>query len=265
VVASRLSGLAPARRRLLFLLLVGIAVALFAGIGIVTIRGLAGGGIAEQSRPGPVLVVPGYGGDTAMLAPLVDELHREGREAVVFDPGDGGTGDLRAQAQKLAGLAERTMAANDADSVDVIGYSAGGVVARLFVRDEEGASVVRRVLTLGSPHHGAEVALLAKEAAGGCPPACAQLAVGSDLLRKLDAGDETPDGPRWITMRSLDDQTVTPVDSAKLEGALNLEIQDLCPGATTTHGQLPGDPVVLATLPVVLGSKAPRVPDNLTC
>jgi hypothetical protein len=91
-----------------------------------------------------------------------------------------------------------------------------------------------------------------------------QLALGSDLLRKLDAGDETPDGPRWITMRTLADQTVTPIDSAKLEGALNLEIQDLCPGATTTHGQLPGDPVVLATLPVVLGSKAPRVPE-LTC
>ena len=82
----------------------------------------------------------------------------------------------------------------DADSVDIIGYSAGGVVARLYVRDEGGASVVRRVLTLGSPHHGTDVAALAEEAAGGCPKACEQLATGSDLLRRLNAGDETPEG-----------------------------------------------------------------------
>ena len=49
------------------------------------------------------------------------------------------------------------------DSVDVVGYSAGGVIARLFVRDDGGDSVVRRVLTLGSPHHGTDVAALAEQ------------------------------------------------------------------------------------------------------
>ena len=62
-----------------------------------------------------------------------------------------------------------------AASVDLVGYSAGGVIARLYVRDEGGASVVRRVLTLGSPHHGTDVAALATEVAGGCPTACEQL------------------------------------------------------------------------------------------
>lgn len=262
---GRLNGLAPARRRLAFVLLAGIAVALVAGLGMWTVRGLAGGGIAEQSRPGPVLVVPGYGGDTVGLSPLVAELRREDRDAFVFEATDAGTGDLREQARGLARLADKAMKGSGADSVDVIGYSAGGVVARLYVRDEGGASVVRRVLTLGSPHHGAEVALAAQDAAGGCPTACEQLVPDSDLLRQLDAGDETPDGPRWVTMRSLNDQTVTPVDSAVLEGALNIEIQDLCPAATTTHGQLPGDPVVLALLPSVLGSETPRVPPDVAC
>jgi hypothetical protein len=34
------------------------------------------------------------------------------------------------------------------------GYSAGGVVAHLWVRDGDGGDVERQVLTLGSPQHG---------------------------------------------------------------------------------------------------------------
>ena len=117
--------------------------------------------------------------------------------------------------------------------MDVIGYSAGGVIARVFVRDDGGADVVRRVLTLGSPHHGAEVAAAPTSWPGGCPKACEQLAIDSDLLRHLNAGDETPAGPEWATIRSAADQTVTPTDSARLDGALNIRIQDLCPDATT--------------------------------
>lgn len=262
---SPLSGLAPARRRLAILVLGGVTLALLAGIGVLVVGRLGDGETADQSRPGPVLVVPGYGGGLTGLGAVVEELRRAGRETVVFEPTEGGTGDLRAQARRLGTLAEQTMERTGADSVDIVGYSAGGVVARLYVVDEGGAAVVRRVLTLGSPHHGTDVATLAAEVAGGCPTACEQLAPDSDLLRRLDAGDETPDGPRWVTVRTLNDRTVTPVESAALEGALNIEIQDLCPAATTTHGELPGDPVVLATLPTALGSDAPRAPTRVSC
>lgn len=241
------------------------AVVLAAVVGTLVVRGLAHGRVAEQSRPGPVLVVPGYGGDTSDLEPLVTELRSEGRQVVVFEPTEGGTGDLRLQARRLAALATKVMKQVGAQSVDLIGYSAGGVVARLFVRDDGGGPVVRRVLTLGSPHHGTEVAALARDAAGGCPAACEQLATGSDLLRRLDAGDETPDGPRWVTVRTAEDTIVTPVDSAALEGALNIVVQNLCPQAKTSHGGLPGDPVVLAAVRSVLGSAAPRAPLDVTC
>ena len=220
---------------------------------------------ADQTRPGPVLVVPGYGGAPEDLRPLVEELRREGRTVAVFVPTEGGTGDLRVQARRLADLARRTMERTGAESVDVVGYSAGGVIARLFVRDEGGASVVRRVLTLGSPHHGTDVAALADRVAGGCPEACEQLVAGSDLLRRLNAGDETPPGPRWITLRTDEDRTVTPTDSAELEGALNIEVQEICAGATTSHDELPGDAVVLATMSSALGRGSPSPPERVTC
>ena len=127
------------------------------------------------------------------------------------------------------------------------------------------ASVARRVLTLGSPHHGTSQAALGRELAGGCPTACEQLVPDSDLLRKLNSGDETPDGPLWATIRSTGDQVVTPVDSAALDGAVNILVQDVCPGATTGHGDLPGDPATKAALASVLGVDPPQSPPVGSC
>lgn len=259
-----MSDLAPARRRLVLAVLGLVLLALMAGLGV-ALLGQRSRQEVDQAVPGPVLVVPGYGGDAGSLTPLVEELRAQGREVVVFAPGGGGTGDLREQAKALAELADNTLRRTGALSVDVVGYSAGGVVARLFVRDEGGADVVRRVLTLGSPQHGTDVAALAAAVAGGCPVACEQLAPDSDLLRQLNAGDETPDGPLWITVRTTGDQVVTPTDTAALEGAVNVEVQELCRTATTRHGELPGDPVVLATLVSGLGVAAPAAPRTITC
>ncbi len=146
-----------------------------------------------------------------------------------------------------------------------MGYSAGGVVARLWVREHGGDAVARRVLTLGSPHHGTSQAALGASLAGGCPTACEQLVPGSDLLRRLNARDETPAGPAWVTLRSSADQVVTPVDSAALEGAVNVLVQDLCPAARTPHDGLPTDPVTLALVASALGAGPPTAPSALRC
>jgi triacylglycerol lipase len=237
-------------------------------VGVATLLVRAAASVADpvpQDQPGPVLLVPGYGGDTSSLIPLEAALRAAGRTVRIVAPEGDGTGDLRAQAARLAHLAEQVRREAGAPSVDVIGYSAGGVVARLWVRDHGGASLARRVLTLGSPHHGSQSATLGRDLAGGCPEACEQLAPDSDLLRRLNAGDETPGGPQWVTVRTSRDEIVTPIDSAALDGALNLLVQDVCPGATTTHGGLPSDPVVLAALGSTLVTGPPRPPVDVTC
>lgn len=219
----------------------------------------------SQTDPGPVLLVPGYGGNVGSLEPLAAALRSAGRTAVIVDPVGDGTGDLRTQAEHLGEVANRVRKDAGAASVDVIGYSAGGVVARLWVRDGGGAEVARRVLTLGSPQHGTSQAALGAEFAGGCPEACEQLIPDSDLLRRLNAGDETPDGPMWATIRSTTDQVVTPVDSAALSGALNIVVQEVCSGSTVAHGDLPRHPVVLAALDSVLGADPQQAPSDVTC
>jgi triacylglycerol lipase len=253
-------------RRLLFRLLAGLlGVALVAGVvALVASRGgspqrVTVAGVA-QDRPGTVLLVPGYGGSTSSLAVLADRLRQAGRTAVVVQlPGDG-TGDLRKQADALDAAAQTALRAG-APSVDVVGYSAGGIVVRLWLKDEGGAASTRRVVTLGSPHHGTTLAAAGSTLSSTqCPQACRQLVPGSSLLADLNAGDETPAGPAYLSLWTTTDDTVTPPETARLDGATNVALQDLCPVARTSHSDLPRDPrvqaVVLAALaagPVVVG------------
>jgi triacylglycerol lipase len=261
-----LDALSPQRRRLV-IGTGGLVVLLIMTVAVVAVVRVVGrsADLVPQTAPGPVLLVPGYGGNLDSLQPLAAALRSSGRTAVIVEPVGDGTGDLRKQAEHLADVAERVRDDAGAASVDVVGYSAGGVVARLWVRDAGGAGVARRVLTLGSPHHGTSQAALGAEFAGGCSEACEQLVPDSDLLRRLNAGDETPAGPLWVTVRSTSDQVVTPVDSAALPGALNVVVQDVCPGSTVGHGDLPGHPVVLALLGSALGAEIPQAPTDVAC
>jgi triacylglycerol lipase len=256
-----LSGLAPARRRLLLGLLAAVLAVVVGIVGTVLGRRAAEPAPAPvaQEVPGPVLLVPGYGGSEASMRALGQLLTADGRDATVVPVPGNGTGDLADTADALGEAADAALARTGAESVDVVGYSAGGVVARLWVADG-GAGVVRRVVTLGSPHHGTTLADLAGDIAPDrCPVGCLQLTTGSPLLARLNAGDETPEGPTWVSIWTEQDETVTPPDSARLDGALNVTVQSVCAGAEVGHGQLPTDPTVTALVLDVLGPGEPEL------
>jgi triacylglycerol lipase len=260
-----LGGLSPARRRFV---LVGVLAPLLAGLVavlVLTVRSLGSAGVpVPQGTPGPVLLVGGYGGSTRSLEPLRATLLAAGRDVVVVPAVGAGTGDLTAQADALGEQAGSALERFGAPSVDVVGYSAGGVVAREWVR-RGGAAVARRVLSIGSPQHGTSLAEVAVSLTGRCPTACRQLQPDSDLLRRLNARDETPPGPVFVSVWSTADRVVVPVDSARLHGALNLTVQSLCPRRRTAHGDLPSDPVVRATLASALGAGPATAPTGVRC
>jgi triacylglycerol esterase/lipase EstA (alpha/beta hydrolase family) len=235
-----LAGLSPARRRAVLALL-AVVLAVVAGLTAVLVSGRSPrvDGPVPQSRPGPVLLVPGYGGGTGSLRPLAGELVAAGRDATVVALPGNGTGDLRASAEALDRAVADALERTGEATVDVVGYSAGGIVARVWVADGN-AALVRRVVTLGSPHHGTSLADLAGSVAPSqCPVGCRQLGAGSDVLAALNAGDETPEGPTWVSIWTTQDETVTPPDSARLEGAVNVTVQSVCADARVGHGDLP--------------------------
>ena len=130
--------------------------------------------------------------------------------------------------------------------MDVVGYSAGGVVAGLWVARDDGAAKARRVVTLGSPLRGTTLAGSAVAfAPDACPVACRQLAPGSAEVRELATAGGGPPLP-WLSIWTTADQTVTPPDSARLDGAVDVALQDACGSGPVSHGQLPGDPMAVA-------------------
>ncbi|MFC5185141.1 esterase/lipase family protein [Actinomadura harenae] len=221
------------------------------------------GPAADQSAPGPVVLVPGYGGGTDGLAALAMRLERLGRRtAIVVPPGDG-TGDLRKQASVLDKKVNALLRGG-APSVDVVGYSAGGVVTRLWARDHDGAHKARRIVTLGSPHQGADVSAAgAALSPGACPVACQQLVPGSALLRKL--GHRVGDRPEWMSVWTTRDQVVTPPGSARLDGAVNVVLQQVCPDAAAGHDDLPSDPLVDGIVLRALGGDPMTAPAPSDC
>jgi triacylglycerol esterase/lipase EstA (alpha/beta hydrolase family) len=209
---------------------------------------------ADQSRPGPVILVPGYGGDIRSLADLASRLRRAGHQAQVLSLPAHGTGDLQGQAVAL----QRAVAADlrhGAPSVDVIGYSAGGVAVRLWASEDDHAATARRIVTIGSPQHGTTVAAAAGLLLGaGCTGGCSQLQPGSPLLDGLNDGDETPNGPLWLSVWSTADQTVVPPSSASLVGADDLTVQSFCPRDHVSHSGEPRDPAVIGLVLAALGT-----------
>lgn len=215
----------------------------------------------DQARPGPVLLVPGYGGSRTALTRLANRLEAAGRTATVLTlPGEG-TGDLLVQAGTID-EAVRAAVAGGAPSVDVIGYSAGGVAVKLWVDRHRSSASARRIVTLGSPLHGTRLAGAGTAfAPGACPAACRQLAPGSAVLDSIDE-DPVPDGLPWLSIWTDNDETVQPPDSARLDGAVNLAVQSLCPDARVSHSALPTDPIITALVLDALGTTPLSAPRN---
>jgi triacylglycerol lipase len=199
----------------------------------------------------PIVVVPGYGGDAGSVATLAAHLESLDRPVHVVELPALGTGPLGESGRALDRAVDRL----EVSKVDLVGFSAGGVVIRHWVAELGGDDLARRVVTLGSPHHGVDLAArLGGLSAADCRGACADLRPGSQAIRDLNADDETPGDASWTTIRTTGDEVVTPIDSALLAGATNLLIQDLCPGESVSHGGLAGDPLPLAlTLAAVDG------------
>jgi triacylglycerol lipase len=259
------SALSPARRRLFLGVLAVVVAGLVAAVVAVVLNRPAKVTPVSQDAQPPILLIPGYGGGTAGLEVMATALRSAGRQATVVHLAGNGTGDLDVQAG-VVNRAVRSVLAGGATSVDIVGYSAGGVTARLWLRSYDGGSVARRIVTLGSPQHGSDLAALGADLAPDkCPVACQQLATDSDLIRSLNSGDETPTGPAWVSIWTTDDKISTPPETAVLAGALSFSVQSVCPGRQVSHGQLPTDPAVIAMVEAELGRNAPVVPGTGVC
>src|SRR5262245_43043388 len=236
-----LASLSPRRR----LLLAAVALLAVAATVAVLLVALWPARQPTPERVVPVVLVHGYDGTAASLGALSSRLRAQGRQVVVVQLPERGTGDIEVS----AGVVARAVDGTGANTVDLVGYSAGGIVVRTYLGQPGVAAHVRHVVLLGSPNHGAQLASLAALLGPQvCSGACAQLVPGSALLARLNQlvrGNEFPAGPDVTSIWTAEDRTVTPPASAVLAGARNVRVQDVCADSRVGHSGLVRDPLTL--------------------
>ena len=137
---------------------------------------------------------------------------------------------INAFADQAADRIDAITRATGARQVIIVGHSMGGLVARAYVRRHGGAKV-RRLVTIGTPHHGS---VLAHMVFGVAP---SQLRPGSAWLSEL-AGAESDARPPIVSLWSWHDTMVAPQTSSLLEGAENVALTGIGHNELLSHPQV---------------------------
>jgi triacylglycerol esterase/lipase EstA (alpha/beta hydrolase family) len=104
----------------------------------------------------------------------------------------------------------------------------GGMIARNYVQNRGGGDYVHGMVTLGSPHHGSKLAPFA------LTPMGKTLLPGSVFLRQFNS-ITWPDQTRAVSIYTRYDNIVLPAESAKMEGAQQVELDGMGHTALLFH------------------------------
>ena len=121
-------------------------------------------------------------------------------------------------ARKIAETVEETLVTYDAEQVDIVGHSMGGLLARYYIEFMGGDKRVSHCVLLGTPNAGSKLAPFALSPMGR------DLMPGSDFLTELNAAPLSPK-VNYLTIFSHHDNLVIPAESAELPGAEAIAVE----------------------------------------
>jgi triacylglycerol lipase len=168
------------------------------------------------SRRLPVLLVHGYLCNRAAWLGLAARLARRG-EAVWAPSFEPVYGSIDSWVPALAARVDELRAATGAPRVVLVGHSMGGLVSRAYLRAHGGAKVARLV-SLGSPHRGSELARFALGQNGR------EMRPGSAWLAGLAAAEAAGLAAPLVSIYSHHDELVAPQTSAAHPHGRNLAL-----------------------------------------
>ncbi|MCP2193889.1 Lipase (class 2) [Williamsia deligens] len=180
----------------------------------------------------------------------------------------GGTGPIEQSARQLAAFVDRVKSSTGAAKVDIVGHSQGGTMPRHYLKFLDGARSVDQLIGLSPSNHGTTV--LGLSSIPGVPEALRlglgtairQQIVGSDFLRRLNAGGDMVPGVRYTVIETRHDEVVTPYTAAFLTGpgVTNITLQDGCPQDYTDHLAITYDRLALSHVLHALDPSYPVAP-----
>lgn len=156
--------------------------------------------------------------------------------------------------------------------VDVVGLSQGAIQPRWALRFwPDLRNRVDDYVSMAGTNHGSVFADAAC-AAGSCIESLwQQRTSGSEFQRVLNAGDTTPGRVSFTSVYSLSDeiiQPVAPTPVASIVGAVNIAVQDICPGRYVGHAASAADAAYFAVVIDALshgGAASPSRVDRHSC
>lgn len=159
----------------------------------------------------PVIMVHGYAMNRANFLPLASRVARAGLGPVLgFEYWT--LGRVASAARRLSTFIEDVCLATGSDTVDIVGHSMGGIVGRYYLTLGSGARRVRNLITVGTPHRGADLSGV------GFGRPSRELYPGSAFLERLGAAP-IPPGARVTAIWSRSDALVPSSRNARLHGA----------------------------------------------
>ena len=164
----------------------------------------------------PVLLLHGYACNRGFMLPLRHFLGAHGVAAYThnLEPVHAG---LDNYSDALAQRIEDICAATGAGQVVIVAHSMGGLAARAYLR-KHGAGRVAKLITLGTPHHGTNIARV------GLGENARQMVPGNAWLEQLNESVLTVPA---VSVFSHYDNFVSPQNSAVLAGAKTVQVSGI--------------------------------------
>jgi triacylglycerol lipase len=215
-------------------------------------------------HPRPVVLVHGTYEDMTMSWNLISPaLADAGYCVFALDYGDRATGRIQRSARELRRFVRRVLSATGARKAAVVGHSQGGMMPRWYLKFLGGRDEVAELIGLSPSNHGTTIPAAGWAKRYDDCRACGQQIAGSDFLRRLNRGDETPGRVSYTQIQTEHDEIVVPYESAFLEPGprtTNVLLQEACPGDLAEHIGIIYDPVALRWIENALARRGPADP-----
>jgi triacylglycerol lipase len=179
----------------------------------------------ETARnPRPVLLVHGIIHNRSAFVRLKRRMEKLGWVNIFTLNYSTFHGNVLQMVEELGRKVDMVMRKTDAQQIDIVAHSLGGIVSRTYLTLGEGRGKVRRLVTLGTPHQGTHMSFMAKGLSRGALDA--DLRVNSYLLRLLN-NTELPKTSEIVSIHSPFDWTVLPADNAHCTGSPCAQIKNI--------------------------------------
>lgn len=183
----------------------------------------------------PIVLVSGFANSPMGWDEWRRSLVADGFDVHVFDMPSRGLGDMRESARLLAEYIEQVRRRTGRRTVDIIGFSEGGLLARMVAGMHGGAHFIDRLISLASPHAGIGIAAklyhrrtFLSDIVDDITTALGQLFEGSALLGAIERADAplraARAGVRYASIFANAPDPIVRPTAAWLAGALNIPV-----------------------------------------